>query len=314
MNKTKPLKRAAPPLGAVVSMVAILAVCLQFLPASLDYIIAKEAIPDTFVRRMYPDYLSVWAIIGIRFTFGLLCASVQLNMLLFGSSKLRTVYIRPDSKLVDTTIEMKGHLYLYPFTCWSWIVLGLHFLLSSYVTWVIHSHARASPPTWLLILTVCLWKIAAPMTLLIGAVVKYALWPATRKKYGPDHNFKARNPLLQHNANILMALTELLFLGGMPLGSFQNITLAVIYGICYVFFSWSTMKHYNPETGPAAIYFFMDTTIGWKHTVSLLVLVCVLMLFYSVFYGVEQMASNSGFETHVGIFISLMLLACRFRD
>lgn len=308
------MENARPPLSAVAVVVALIAVTVQYLPICTDEILSTEAVTDTFLRRMYPSYVSVNVLIATRLCFGLLCACVTLQSVFFACVKIQTVYMRPQSKLVDTTITMKGRLYLYPFTSWSWIILGVYFLLSAYVTWASSTGGASTPPTWLMMLTLCLWKISAPMTLLIGAVVKYALWPATLKKVGPGHVFKKLRSQLQHNSNIIMAMTELLFLGGTPLGGLQNLPLPLAYGVSYVIFSWATMKHWNPETGPAAIYFFMDTTLGWKHTVSLIVLVGVLLLFYTITCGVEQLADGRSMEIHLGIFISIVLLTCRFRD
>merc|ERR1711862_194792 len=125
---------------------------------------------------------------------------------------------------------------------------------------------------------------------------------------------------LEHNVNIIMALTELLLLGGIPLGGFPHgflhSPLPVIYGITYVFFSWATMNHWtSTKRRPAAIYFFMDTTLGWKHTLVLYALLAILLLFFGIFCAVEELAKNNErIQAHVAFMIVIMCLTCRFRD
>jgi len=187
-----------------------------------------------------------------------------------------------------------------------------------------------------MVIVLVIWKIAAPITFLVGVVVKYVLWPEALRKEGPTHVLKHWLSLMQHNANVIMALTELLFLGGMPVMGdtsmdeffvygngrlYKYFILTVIYGIIYVFFSWSTIMHWNPpesNLGPGCIYFFMDTTLGWIHTLILFGLMLTLFVFYGIFCFVEKLANDYGGETgiyqHVAMMIALVLLTCRWRD
>jgi len=308
-----------PPMSAVISMIVMLSTAIKFLPQSLDEI-NKSVDQGVFTRRLYPDAVSLNSLIAIRFLFGLFCLSVTVHAVLFANDKIKPTYLKPYSKLRDddTYIHLKGKTFLYPFTCWSWNLLGLYFFVSSYIAAYSEEENTTKQLTTLALIS---WKIAAPTTLLIGAIVKYALWPAALKNKGKgNHNFINLRPLLQHNANIVMALTELLFLGGIPLKGnetslYKHLPLPLLFGVAYVFFSWSTLRHWNPKGIPAALYFFMDPTLGWRHTISLWILLFVLGLFYTIYCAIEALStSGSSTTTSVLMFLVVCFVTCRFRD
>jgi len=217
---------------------------------------------------------------------------------------------------------LKGWRKHYPFTAWSWNLLGISFALSTYVGYQVYQSDlnsdsttnNALPSPWLVHLTLILWEISAPMTLLIGAVVKYALWPAQIKATGDGSNFKTTRALLQHNANVIMAVADVALLGGLPMRMY-DIPISVLYGCTYVLFSWAIMMTWHGQ-GPAFLYFFMDTTIGHESTLALYMLLLFLMVFYSLFCGVEIVLSMMGGSIvgHVGFAFALCILVCRFRD
>ena len=112
-----------------------------------------------------------------------------------------------------------------------------------------------------------------------------------------------------------MALTELLLIGGLPV-RLNHIVLPLLFGIVYVFFSWSTMNHWNPKTGPAAVYFFFDTTLGRTHTIALIMLLGALTLFYVIFCVIEYFISigSQGIGQNLIVIMVICLATCRIND
>jgi hypothetical protein len=219
---------------------------------------------------------------------------------------------RPASKLPRVPFKIYGWRKQYPFTSWSWNVLGISFALSAYVAYQVDRNLSVAP--WLVRLALIMWEIAAPMTLLIGAVVKYALWPAQIKQSGTGDVFLAPRALLQHNANVIMAMTETALLGDLPI-EFSHISISVLFGCSYVLFSWAIQTTWHGQ-GPAFLYFFMDTTLGVEHTIALFALLSVLMIFHGLFCGVEsllQVVGNS-IMGHAAFAFAICTLVCRFRD
>jgi hypothetical protein len=225
---------------------------------------------------------------------------------------------RPHSKVPRLHITLKGWGKQYPFTSWSWNVLGIHFGLSTYIGYQVYynnnENDSGAVPSWLVQATLILWEVAAPMTLLIGAVVKYALWPAQIKQTGSGDVLLTFRALLQHNANVIMAVTDAALLGGLPV-QMADIPISVLYGCAYVVFTYAIMMTWHGQ-GPAFLYFFMDTTLGNEHTMALFVLVLVLMIFHGLFCAVENVLSMMGHTLvgHAGFTIAICALVCRFRD
>jgi hypothetical protein len=198
----------------------------------------------------------------------------------------------------------------------SWNLLGVQFGFSSYITYRQLSQQQQQPlDPFLLCIALTLWEVTAPMTLLIGAIVKYALWPAQVKSSGTGGPFLRPRALLQHNANVVMAVCEVALLGGLPL-RFQHISVSVLYGCAYILFTWLIQMRWRDGDGPSFIYFFMDTTLGWEHTIALYALLVTLMVFHGLFCGVESILDITGnnLVAHVGLATALCFLVCRFRD
>jgi hypothetical protein len=60
-------------------------------------------------------------------------------------------------------------------------------------------------------------------------------------------------------------------------------------------------------------YFFFDTTMGWQTTLSLIVLLVILTLFYGIFAMADSLL-EFGWVGNSGAIILVLLLVCRFRD
>eukprot|EP00551_Chaetoceros_affinis_P001612 CAMPEP_0203638786 /NCGR_PEP_ID=MMETSP0088-20131115/4717_1 /ASSEMBLY_ACC=CAM_ASM_001087 /TAXON_ID=426623 /ORGANISM="Chaetoceros affinis, Strain CCMP159" /LENGTH=140 /DNA_ID=CAMNT_0050493497 /DNA_START=353 /DNA_END=771 /DNA_ORIENTATION=+ len=132
-----------------------------------------------------------------------------------------------------------------------------------------------------------LFETAAPVSMLVSAVVRYALWPKALKGNGTD-NLKKVHILIQHNVNIIMCLAEVGLLGGMKV-RFTDLALAPLFGLAYIFFSWSMKNKWLESGEPQFLYFFLDTTLGKTSSIALGLLVIVLTLFYAIFVLIDDL-------------------------
>jgi len=210
-----------------------------------------------------------------------------------------------------------------PFTSWSWNILGLSFAFSGLVTLFVEEHSQkydigdiSSFPYmhWALRGSILLFEISAPISMLVSAVVKYALWPKALKGNGTA-GLKRKAVLLQHNANVIMSLVEVGLLGGLPI-RFTDMALAPMFGITYVFFAWGMRFQWVPSREPQFLYFFMDTTLGKTSTIALVVLVVILTVFYGIFVVMADVILylGGGLLVHSAIVVLISTLTCRFRD
>jgi hypothetical protein len=200
----------------------------------------------------------------------------------------------------------------------------MYFALSAYTGWTVgtmttHPQSSSSPPEWLFRITLILWEIAAPCALLVSAVVTYAIWPATLKKLGHGGVLTTPASLLQHNANIGMALMEVALLGGLPV-HMRHLSLPILFGVTYIFFTWSIRNVWNhPNGGSAFLYFFLDTTLGaTTTTMAIFALLAALVLFYTIFSRIEwilqhDMIAGFGLVGHVAIVVLLCSAVCKVR-
>ena len=164
--------------------------------------------------------------------------------------------------------------------------------------------------------SILLFEIAAPTSMLVSCVTKYALWPNSLR--GPDGSKNLRKPtsLIQHNLNIIATLTEVGVLGKIPI-RLEDCLVAPVFGIVYLIFMWSLRYRLAENKSPQFIYFFFDTTIGKKWTMSVLVgLLTILMFFFLIFTLVDDILLwfDGGIVTHVVLTVGFASLFCRFRD
>jgi hypothetical protein len=201
------------------------------------------------------------------------------------------------------------------FTMMAWLLLGIGFSFSGTISLLHILNMDVSP--WLLRSALLIFECAAPTTLLVSAVVKYVLWPMALE-HGSGNSGVLSDPitLLEHNGNVIMALTEGALLGGLPV-RLSDIAVAPLFGTGYVYFTWwMADKWADKHKGPQFMYPFFDTTLGWGATTSLVVLLAVLAFFYCVFayadYGISLL--SGGILSHVAAIGVMVLLVCRFRD
>jgi len=222
---------------------------------------------------------------------------------------------KPASKLKrNTAITLKGVKTLFPFTSWSWNLLGFSYLLNGVMAlsvaifgkegaWWLHD---LIPNNGLLRLALIVWETAAPCAILVSTVIRYAIWEMVlHSKDGNTDGLKSFRNMMMHNANSVYVLLEVALLGGLPV-RFEEISLAPLFGVCYVLFTWfMTHRWTDPEHGPQFIYYFMDTTMGKVTSISLLALLCALLVFYFLFatahIGLDQLSNYSNKYVAVGI-------------
>ncbi len=160
------------------------------------------------------------------------------------------------------------------------------------------------------------FEIAAPSAMLVASVVTYAIWPQMLKK-GPQATavLKLISVLLMHNANVLMVLCEVGLIGKIPF-QLSHISVAPIFGIFYIFFTWFMTMRWSPQKGcPQFIYFFLDTTLGWTTTIALITLLVVLLSFYVLFFLAQDALEHTrGLVWRLGVISVILYVVCRFKD
>lgn len=311
--------RAVPPWHAVGFIVVAVLLLIQILPTleSLD----KIATIQTFTERLFPDLISVQQLAWIR---AMVATSIWLTTICTAVGKgwiQQTSYL-PASKLKRVPNTLSGIRTLYPFTSWSWNLLGLYFTLASYIAFQSLQPNRSNQNAYvhpiLLRMAWIGWQIAAPCTLLVASVIRYAIWPGLlRLPDGNTNGLKSWRNRMMHNANVVFALSEACIWSGLPV-RWQDAAYAPLWGVLYVLFSWSMIHQWNDaKHGPQFIYFFFDTTLpGYTVTKILFLLLVVLMLFFAIFCSAKAllMYIGGGILTHVVFVIALSSMVMRFLD
>ena len=221
----------------------------------------------------------------------------------------------PQSKLRKTQIVMEGIRTLLPYTSWAWNVLGISFALNAFIAHQGGVLGKEAVPKPLLRAAFLLYEIAAPTALLVSFVVSYAIWPNIIRQGGSTANIQAPRTLIWHNANLMMALSEIVLLGGMPV-RLAHFAVAPIFGIVYVLVAWSLMHYWKPSAGPQFLYFFFDTTLGTTTTYAMLVLLAVMLSFYGLFALADLLLNHvgGGLISRLLFVILTCTVVCRFRD
>lgn len=310
------LTSAPPPLHSVVSLAIAAAVCIKYLPSaeSLDAVATME----TFTNVIFPNMLDVYSLACLRLAiaFSIWFTILELAFVSNGWTQI-TPYLA-GSKLKRTPTRMKGLKTLGPFTCWSWIMLGISFTLNAYISMMGATSLQSVNP-WLLRVALCTWAVAAPCTILVSAVVRYAIWPIIlASPNGDTANLKNHRNMMMHNMNSIFAVTELALTGGLPI-RLNEFTLLPLFGIVYVIFTWSmTMSWNEPSAGPQFLYFFFDTTLpALKPTLALVALLAVLLASSGIFYACEYLLASIGggsLLAHLAFCLVICSSVMRFRD
>lgn len=223
---------------------------------------------------------------------------------------------------------MKGLYTQYYFTSWCWNLQILSFALNGVVTLLAATDGRVIvQPTmmkWLLRASFIINETSAALSLFVSVVVRYILWPVGLKGHGSD-SFKNIIPLLQHNVNVILALSELLLLGGAPV-RIDHVMFAPMFGIVYVVFVWVVRGKWMLSTTTGGEerqvlqfpYFFLDTTLGPITTFAIVGLLVILFTFYSVLalasFLADAYLNDVGIVANICVVLGASFLICRFRD
>lgn len=307
------LSSAPPPWHAVGFIVLCFAILFPTLPtrSKLDEVAHLE----TFSARLFPQYMSIQQLAWIR---AILAGAVWMTTIFMATGSgwiQQTAYLK-NSRLKRVPNHLVGVKTLYPFTSWSWNLLGLSFTLSSYIAFQAASGGVVSP--LLLRLAIVCWEIAAPCTLLVASVVRYAIWPGILKlPNGNSDELRSMRNFMMHNMNVVFALTESCLLSGLPV-RWSHAALAALWGSLYVLFTWFMIHRWNdPRHGPQFIYFFFDTTLpGYTATKVLALLLTILMVYFGIFCVQNALLKvlNGGLVTHVLFVGAVSSMVMRFRD
>lgn len=303
-DEIPPLAIAFPPWQASGLVGVLLAVSILTLPKDLDDLATVE----TFTRRIFPDLISLPALVIVRLGVAISCWMVTIYMIFLSTGwDINTTY-RPNSKLQNTTLKMSGFRTLCPFTSWCWIMLGSAFSLTGYIALMAHLGREQEIEQWVLRAALVLWELSAPFALLVSAVVRYAIWPVVLAT-GKPHKLSSFRNQMQHNVNSFYVLCEMALLGGLPL-EFAHISLPFFVGALYILFTWFNCYFYaDPEFGPQYLYWFMDPTLGKVTTISLVALMTALVMSFVTFFVIETIVHWTG--TSLGAHILCVLVVTK---
>jgi len=204
------------------------------------------------------------------------------------------------------TLHLKHATRFSVFTVWSWVLQGLYFLLACLCTLSVPSKHNTvllfTLPKPLLILTQILFEVSFAIAYLVTVVVTFVLIPGTRSRNMPTDNFFQFLPVLFHNANVLFMLGEVL-LNNVTI-EVNHLPFVVLYGSCYVVFSWFWF-HYKG----VFYYFFMDYDAphAWLWFICLLIAVAI---FYFIGYFISIATKMNNVLARVGVVLFSFSILC----
>lgn len=178
---------AYPPWHSILALTVITLVFLRSLP-SLDQLDDAAKI-ETFTHVRFPHALDLRTMAYIRMAIAISIWAVLFHAAVISPGWIQQTSYQKESQLKMTPILMSGTKTLAPFTSVSWILLGISFTLSSFIA-MKGSHHESVPP-WVLRIALCVWEVAAPNSLLVACVIRYAIWPAVLASGTSTANLKS---------------------------------------------------------------------------------------------------------------------------
>jgi len=325
INKTLPeelvrVDRAPPSSETVAVYIVAMSICFLTLPSLGE--IDSYATVETFSTPVFGDgplNFSPLALGTIRLLFAFFVIVVTREKLKVGST-FKIVRLR-GSKLHGGICDMSGWYSQCFFTAWSWNILGLAFFLSGLIPMLVHFERESTLTSqWILRSALVAFEVAAPCAFLTSFIVTYALWPRAFKDHGSNGTigFRGWINLCQHNGNIAMVMIEVALLGGIPV-IFKHAALAPTFAGFYQLFLWNMSSRFDPSKGPVFPYFFLDTTLGTRTTVFMMVLLTVMIVCYGLFAYLDytlEMIERAGYGVAPNLLFIIILskLLMKFRD
>jgi len=315
----------APPYRTRTLIVLLIGYFVLHLPTweSLDAV----ATVDTFTHVNF-ESLPLSVVIAFRLSMAATMLGNACQVFLYGKWEADTDYV-PGSKLQKVkkiafrgALQPDGNLFsglqcVSTFTLWCWMVDGTSFLLAGMIPLVNVVLPSIIIPSWVLRTAMILWETSAPVSILVSAVVKYALWPMAQEHGENVKLLKATGALLQHNLNSVAALVEVGLMGGLPVVQ-GHFAFPAIYGILYLLFSYAMMYSWADRSAGAQFFYpFFDTTLGIMTSLAIVALLAILTLSFGIFCAAEHVLTHA--EDYVALvpLAAIVLLSqsvCRVRD
>ena len=203
------------------------------------------------------DVLPLTAFIALRLIAAAACVGTWLALVLGAPMRFNAQYA-PPSRLAPVAVHFHYMGKLSTFTTLTWT------LLSCFTVGAAASSAALAAgfephdsPAMRGALTV-LWiayEISLPTAILITSIVSFVLVPLVARAGLDGSNLYSWRAQMMHNANALIVANELLF-NRLPIVA-THITAPMLWGVCYVVFSWLHLR----RTG-VVYYPFLDPTLS----------------------------------------------------
>jgi hypothetical protein len=324
-----PIHNGIPPWPSTFLVGFLLALSTTSLPTieSLDNV----ATTSTFCHRIFPQYISLQMLGYTRLLIGLCAWSLTIHLATVSPGWDVNPHYKPQSRLRRRLIKLRGIRTMCPFTSWCWFMLGTSFVLNGIIALLCANHDGESysdgrsntdnniiiiVQPWMLRMALILWELSAPLSLLVSAVIRWAIWPVVEAS-GRPHKLACFRNQMQHNMNSILTLAEAALLGGIPIIP-THLALSTLVGVVYIIFSWimgGGNLYGEKDDGPQYLYWFFDVTLGKTTTIALVALLFALTASFGVFVGVEIIIQKLGgtLVTNLIIAASISGLVCRFR-
>jgi hypothetical protein len=257
---------------------------------------------DTLASTQIPRFVSPHALAYFRLT----AASIIWGTILFIIfDPVGFPLVALDKNESEKIVMLHGLSRLTTFTVWSWMLQGFYFALATFCSFVklypalLPSTMHSTCSDYLSPVAFILFEISFPVAFLVSGVVTFVLIPFERKNNPTTFEgyFYLHN-LLMHNANVLFMAIEF-FVNDLHF-TFHHYVYMLVYGLCYIVFSWGWKKYFN-----ILYYFFLDyqrkDALFWH----IGLLSGILALFFAGYY-----LSNLQFEENA--FFSVMVSELSF--
>jgi hypothetical protein len=147
-------------------------------------------------------------------------------------------------------VKLLGYERLSTFTVWSWTLIGIYFVLTSYCTVVTLLHQEKNISIFILQSSWILFELSYPISFLVTLIVTFVLIPPAISR-GTHQPLFSSPSLLMHNANVVMMTIDNL-LNQLPF-TMSHAVFGILYGLLYAIFAWAWYQHKG-----VFYYFFLD--------------------------------------------------------